>query len=167
MSVVSWSFCRNDGNDGNDQKIVYCVWLAEALERSQAAVKVEVGHVTCLGVHLVYWKQRIASFGCCEWCCQCTLLGFRFYLQYLSTEPGLRWERLAARSFIVRCLWLYLCHRWFVCRSVDLFQSRKGTKNHKDPQRPTKTHKIPKKNAQSWRVRKWSSHTATTKMRPR
>lgn len=65
-------------------------------------------------------------------------LGFRFYLHYLSTEPGLRWERLAARSFIVRCSWLYLCHGWFVCRSVDLFQGRKGTKK---PQRPTKTHK--------------------------
>ena len=38
----------------------YFAWLAEALERSQAAaVKVEVGHVTCLGIHLFCFQAHL------------------------------------------------------------------------------------------------------------
>ena len=106
------------------------------------------------------------SFGCCEWCCEYTLLGFRFYLHYLSTEQDFGekgWQLEALLSDACGCIFaigdLYV--DLLICFKVA--KAPKTTKTHKDPQKLTKFHKIP----ESRRVRKWSSHTATTKMRPR
>lgn len=81
------------------------------------------------------------SFGCCEWCCESTLLGFRFYLHYLSTEQDFGekgWQLEASLSDACGCIFamgdLYV--DLLICFKAA--KAPKTTKTHKNLQNSKK-----------------------------